>query len=204
MDQVLNWIAAKHLNVPAVVGTSALLVLAVVAAFLINRFTQHTLQALAVQYQWHYTTVYRIKRAISAALFLVTVFLVLDIWGVGLTGLWTFIVSAVTVIGVGFLATWTMISNITANVFIAIWRPFLVGDVVEVLPENLKGRVVERNMMFTVLREDNGSVIRVPNNLFFQKMFRVVDSRQRNLFEVTKSTRNRPAPSDLQFQDPTR
>jgi hypothetical protein len=27
--------------------------------------------------------------------------------------------------------------------------------------------------MFTVLREDSGALLQVPNNLFFQKMFRV-------------------------------
>jgi small-conductance mechanosensitive channel len=56
-----------------------------------------------------------------------------------------------------------------------LWRPFHVGQTVEVLPENLKGRVVGRNLMFTMLSEDSGSVIQIPNSLFFQKMFRVSD-----------------------------
>jgi len=30
--------------------------------------------------------------------------------------------------------------------------------------------------MFTVLREESGSVLQIPNNLFFQKMFRVSGS----------------------------
>ena len=56
---------------------------------------------------------------------------------------------------------------------LAIWRPFRLGDNVELLPENLKGRAIDRNLMFTVLREDSGALLQVPNNLFFQKMFRV-------------------------------
>ena len=36
-----------------------------------------------------------------------------------------------------------------------------------------KGRVTGRDMMFTALREDSGATLHVPNNLFFQKMFRV-------------------------------
>lgn len=43
-------------------------------------------------------------------------------------------------IGVGFLATWTMVSNVTASVFMAIWKPFHFGNTVEVLPEKLEGR----------------------------------------------------------------
>jgi hypothetical protein len=36
-------------------------------------------------------------------------------------------------------------------------------------------------MMFTVLRED--SILHIPNNLFFQKMFRVTDSARQSFFE---------------------
>ena len=73
----------------------------------------------------------------------------------------------------GFLATWAMVSNVTASLFLTIWHPFRLGDTVELLPENLKGRAIDRNLMFTVLREESGSVLQVPNNLFFQKIFRV-------------------------------
>jgi hypothetical protein len=94
------------------------------------------------------------------------------------------LVSAATVIGVGFLATWTMISNITASFFIAFWRPFHLGDDIEILPESHKGRVIDSNLMFVVARESSGAVIQIPNNLFFQKMFRVTStSSERTLFE---------------------
>src|SRR5262249_40282736 len=111
----------------------------------------------------------------------------LQIWGVSVGGLWTLLVSAVTLVGVGFLATWTMISNMTASLFIAIWRPFHLGDTVEVLPEGLKGRVIDRNFMFVILREEGGATLRVPNNLFFQKVFRVTDGGARSAFEALES-----------------
>jgi small-conductance mechanosensitive channel len=99
---------------------------------------------------------------------------------VSVSGLWTLLVTTATIIGVGFLAVWAMISNVTANLFITIWRPFQLGDTVELLPENLKGRVIVRNLMFTVLREENGARLHVPNNLFFQKIFRVSQAERRS------------------------
>jgi hypothetical protein len=39
------------------------------------------------------------------------------------------------VIGVGFLATWTMVSNVTASVFIAIRKPFHLGDTGRFFPK---------------------------------------------------------------------
>jgi hypothetical protein len=58
-----------------------------------------------------------------------------------------------------------------------------LGEVVEVLPEQLGGRVIDRNLMFTVLREASGATLQIPNSLFFQKMFRVSASEEQYLFE---------------------
>jgi len=43
--------------------------------------------------------------------------------------------------------------------------------------------VIDSNLMFLVVRESSGALIHIPNNLFFQKMFRVTGSRERSLFE---------------------
>jgi small-conductance mechanosensitive channel len=133
---------------------------------------------------------------VAGALWVIVGMVVLEIWGISLGRFWTLLVSAATVIGVGFLATWTMVSNITASFFIAVWRPFHLGDTVEVLPESLKGRVIDSNLMFVVVREDGGALIQIPNNLFFQKMFRVTGRSDPSLFEVLESGANvsRPNP----------
>ena len=98
-------------------------------------------------------------------------------------------------IGVGFLAVWTIVSNITASVFITIWRPFRLGETVEILPESLRGRVIDRNLMFTVLREASGAALQIPNNLFFQKMFRVSASDEQYLFEYLEEGGRSPTGS---------
>ena len=42
-----------------------------------------------------------------------------------------------------------------------------------VLPDaDLKGKAIDFNLMFTTLRADDGGMIQVPNNLFFQKVVR--------------------------------
>jgi hypothetical protein len=83
-----------------------------------------------------------------------------------------------------YLAVWTIVSNITASLFLSVLRPFKLGQTVEVLPENLKGRVIDLNLMFTVLRDGEDRVLQVPNNFFFRKMFWVMDTQARSLFEV--------------------
>jgi small-conductance mechanosensitive channel len=109
--------------------------------------------------------------------------LVLDVCGVSVTGLWADLVSVATLIGIGFLAVWTIVSNITASFFLTLWHPFRLGEVVEMLPQSLKGRVIDRNPTLTVLREEHGTTLHVPNNFFFQKIFRVAEHKSQYMVE---------------------
>src|SRR5262249_15879797 len=106
---------------------------------------------------------------------------------------WTLLASAVAVIGVGFLAVWTIISNVTASIFITIWRPFHLGQIVEILPESLKGRIIDRNIMFTILRDEEGRILQIPKNMFFQKMIRISDGSKRSFFEYLEGDRTAQA-----------
>jgi small-conductance mechanosensitive channel len=175
MDQIVQWLDRHNVTATTLLATAVLLIGASIVIFLLKRLLKNWLRRVETRLGLPYEAVLTVTRVTSSALWVITVMVVLEIWGIGVGGLWTLLVSAATLVGVGFLATWTMVSNITASVFIMIWRPFHLGDTVEILPENLKGRVVDRDLMFVVLREDAGSAIRIPNNLFFQKMFRVSD-----------------------------
>ena len=173
MDQIVAWLESYHVNLPTVLTTLGLLLAASLVILLVNRLLKSWLQPIGTQIGLRVETMTSFGRVVAIAFWCVVLLLVLNLWGVNVAGLWAVLASTAAIIGVGFLATWAMVSNVTASLFLAIWRPFHLGDTVELLPENLKGRAVDRNLMFTVLREDGGSLLQIPNNLFFQKMFRV-------------------------------
>ena len=112
------------------------------------------------------------QRVMRWAIGLLLLVLILRVWGADVTVLWTTFVGLLAVIGVGLLATWTMASNVTARFFIWFWQPVRLGQRIEIFPENLCGRVTEENLMFTELRQDDGHVIVIPNNLLFQRVIR--------------------------------
>jgi small-conductance mechanosensitive channel len=110
-------------------------------------------------------------------------------------GAWAFISTALAALAIGFVATWSVLSNATAAMLVLIFRPFRVGDHVEVLEFTndhvTGGEVLDMNLMYTTLRvtpaptepTDPGAesvaagnelhqLIRVPNNLFFQRPLR--------------------------------
>ena len=203
MNDLVAWLDRHNVSVVAMLATIAVVIGAFLLSRLLKRPLRESLRQVAPRLRLPYETVLTITRLLIGALWVLAAMLVLEIWGVSLGGLWTVLVSAATIVGVGFLATWTMISNITASFFIAFWRPFRLGDTIEMLPENLSGRVIDINLMFIVVRENAGAVIQIPNNLFFQKMFRVSGNGNKTLFEEYESgaelreqARSTPAPLD--------
>ena len=194
MDNILGWLKQYSVSFETVLVTIVLLIAASAVILILNRWMLRSLQRFEQRLSLPYETLVNAARLVTGLLWLITAMLVLSLWGVSVSGLWTLLVSAAAVIGVGFLAVWTMISNVTASLFITIWRPFHLGHTVELLPENLKGRVVDRNMMYTIIREEGGALLHVPNNLFFQKMFRVSGSAELSHFERFEGrNKDRPA-----------
>jgi small-conductance mechanosensitive channel len=190
VNDLAVWLNGHNISVMAVLATVGLVVGAFALSYLLKRPLQDSLRQLASRLRLPYETVLTTTRLLIGTLWLVVAMLVLEIWGISVGGLWTLLVSAATIVGVGFLATWTMVSNITASFFITLWRPFHLGDDIEIVPENLRGRVIDSNLMFVVVRENGGAVIQIPNNLFFQKMFRVIGSSNKTLFEEYEADRD--------------
>ena len=127
---------------------------------------------------------------ISAAAFL----LVLQRLGVSGTVLWTAFTGFAAVAAVAFFAAWSVLSNIFCTMLILATRPFRLHDHVEILEggdkPGLGGRVTDINLVYTTLQEvddagePRGSVLRVPNSLFFQRSvrrWRSVEDRRRVL-----------------------
>ena len=124
-----------------------------------------------------------VMRRVSATLIsCAAVLLVLERMGVSGTVLWTAFTGFAAVGAVAFFAAWSVLSNIFCTVLIFSTRPFRLQDHIELLENGekpgLKGRVVDINLIYTTLLEvgadasDEGSVLQVPNSLFFQRTVR--------------------------------
>lgn len=104
--------------------------------------------------------------------------------GVSVTHLWAAISAFIVLIAVGFVAVWSVLSNILCSVLLIIFAPFRIGDDIELIEPTgtapgLKGRVIGLNILFTTLEQvssETGEMlhIEVPNNMFFQKSIRRV------------------------------
>ncbi len=122
------------------------------------------------------------RRFFRAVVSIATLLLILGVLGVSGSTLWTAFTGFAAVAAVAFFAAWSVLSNLFCAVMIFATRLFRINDHVELLETSdkpgLRGKVVDINLIFTTLQEGQLSeevppaTLRVPNNLFFQRVLR--------------------------------
>ncbi len=98
--------------------------------------------------------------------------LVLAELGIEIAPLWTLVSAVFAMIAIGFVAVWSVASNVLCALMLLIYQPFKVGSAVELPVAGVRGKVVNFNLIYTTLRGEEGDLIEVPNNAFFQQPIR--------------------------------
>jgi small-conductance mechanosensitive channel len=133
-----------------------------------------------------------LKRLISLVANGIYAIALILIFGIDLRHLWGSFAGVLTVIAVVFFAVWSLVGNILAGLLLFFTAPFKTDDWVELLPDQVEGRVLAINSFFTLLQDADGHFINVPNSLFFQRYI-----RKRKHGWVPEVTQSNPAPSTV-------
>jgi small-conductance mechanosensitive channel len=120
-----------------------------------------------------------LRRLVRWAILVVATLLILQFLGVPMATVWATVSAVAALIAVGFVAVWSVLSNVACALLLLIFKPFRIGDYIELVESaagpNIGGRVTDLTLAYVVLREDvdgEVSLVQVPNNLFFQKTVR--------------------------------
>ena len=158
------------------------IVLIVFGAWVLNLLFRRLVRRLASSYSLPAELVMGARRVVGLVVYAGAILMILDRFGVSGTVLWTAFTGFAAVAAVAFFAAWSVLSNIFCTVLIFRTRPFRLQDHIELLENGekpgLKGRVVDINLIYTTLlvvgadASDEGSVLQVPNSLFFQRTVR--------------------------------
>jgi len=154
--------------------------LIVLAAWLLRALSRRMFDRLCRRYDLPPELTVVGQRLVGFLIYAGATLLVLERLGVSGTVLWTAFTGFAAVGAVAFFAAWSVLSNIFCTVLILTTRPFRLYDHIEVLENGekagLKGRVIDVNLVYTTLQETHetgaDTVLRVPNNLFFQRTVR--------------------------------
>ena len=156
--------------------------LIIAGALLLRWIGRVLIKRLARRYDLPIQIVVSARRITGFVIGFGALLLVLERFGVSGSVLWTAFTGFAAVGAVAFFAAWSVLSNIFCAVLIFSTRLFRLQDHIEVLENGekpgLKGRVVDINLIYTSLQEveadasDGGSVLQIPNSLFFQRSVR--------------------------------
>lgn len=100
------------------------------------------------------------------------------IWGVNLKDFAVFISSILAILGVGFVAQWSILSNITASVILFFSHPLRLGDRIRILDKDFDwtGVVTDISAFYLFMRTDDGRDLTLPTNLVIQKGIEILGS----------------------------
>ncbi len=112
-----------------------------------------------------------IQRCFNVALLFLTASLFAIVTGIGYGDVSLFLSSVFAVLGVAFIAQWSILSNITASFLIFFVFPYRVGDRIKVVDkdEDISGEIQEISMFHVLIKHQNGHLITYPNNQILQK-----------------------------------
>ncbi len=93
------------------------------------------------------------------------------IWGVNLEDFSLFLSSVLAILGIGFVAQWSILSNLTASVILFFNHPLRLGDRIRVQDKDFDwtGKVEDISGFYLFMRTDDGRRITIPTNLVIQK-----------------------------------
>ena len=140
---------------------------------------------------FHYLVVYFIKKnekfddehlpVIKKSLNLILGIIILGaagiIFSINIENVWSTVLSVLAIIAVALFTIWSLLSNIVAGILLFATRPFKLKDWIEIHPENIQGKVKDIGVMFVTLEDIDKNLIRIPNNLIFQKYTKVLKKK---------------------------
>lgn len=138
------------------------------------QLAKRIIEGAALKYEYPKPRVKITLKIVHTVFFLLFASFLLFIWGVNQNELVYFISSLLTVVGIAFLAQWSILSNITATLVIFFSHPVKIGDMIKIMDKDfeIEGRVSDIGIFFLIIKTEEGDQITLPSNVFMQKMIK--------------------------------
>jgi len=172
-EQVVRWWAELPQRVdealPYLVFSAGKTVLVALIALVAYRIVSSVLHRLEDRYKIDHAIIASLRIVLRWLAATLTVAAIIQAWGL-IDNFWTAMTTVVALVAIGFVAVWSVLSNISCSIMLLTTRMFRIGDRVELLPDAIAGRVVAITLLYTTLETEEGDELRVPNNIFFQRV----------------------------------
>jgi small-conductance mechanosensitive channel len=145
--------------------------LVVVALVFLATLARHLAGRFAERRGYARRRVLQVSGLIKVVAVLIALIALAWLWGFNGRGLMVFASSVLALTGVALFASWSILSNTTAGMFLFFSAPFRVGDRIRVLDgdNTVTGTIHDMGVVYVELKDDQGHLYTLPNNLIMQR-----------------------------------
>jgi small-conductance mechanosensitive channel len=97
------------------------------------------------------------------------------IWNIDRSQLMVFITSTITLVGVGFIAQWSILANVTSSLILFFNHPMKLGEEIQILDKeyDINGTLVDISFFFLYIKTEHGEIITIPNSVVLSKVIKI-------------------------------
>lgn len=97
------------------------------------------------------------------------------IWNIDRSQLMVFITSTITLVGVGFIAQWSILANVTSSLILFFNHPMKLGQEIQVLDKeyDINGTLIDISFFFLYIKTEVGEIITIPNSVVLNKVIKI-------------------------------
>ncbi|MEH6711542.1 mechanosensitive ion channel domain-containing protein [Paraglaciecola polaris] len=164
VNSIIDW--ANH-YMGSLVWTAVMLLVYV----LVTKWTLPRIEKKIDESNLKTPEVIRAYHIIRLVVGILTFAVILIAWGIDFSGLLVISTSLITLTGVAFFASWSLLSNITAYFLLLFQTSFRRGNFIRVLDADnyVEGFISEINLFNTKLITEDREIIVYPNNLILTR-----------------------------------
>lgn len=156
-------------------------VISILVYFIITRFAFPIIEKGVQQSKFKSDATVKAFRVVRILSGMITVAALLIIWGFDFSGLLVVITSIITVVGIALFASWSILSNVTAFIFLLVQPSFRRGNYIRVIDMDnyIEGYITEVTLLNTRLITEDRELIIYPNNLLISRPS-IINPRQKH------------------------
>ncbi|MBK6952656.1 MAG: mechanosensitive ion channel family protein [Crocinitomicaceae bacterium] len=126
-------------------------------------------------------------KIVNLLLLLIGTISIMGIWGLDQKELFVFLTSTLTVLGIGFFASWSILSNITSGVLLYFNHPLHIGDHVKIMDKEypVEGILKDITMFFMHIETIDGEMVTIPNSVVTQKTISIKSNEANSKLKMT-------------------
>jgi len=110
-------------------------------------------------------------------IYFLSIIVLAGVWGVDSKQLIVFISSILTILGIGFFAQWSILSNLTAGFILFFSHHLRIGDHIRIVDNDIdcRGEIIDIIGFFLHMKTEKGEKITWPNSFILQKGIEILE-----------------------------